>query len=199
MISEPVVGQVDTKNNYSFRIEGNKTLPIHIKSIAVPCRQETLSDFWNRFEQILDTNAWLRQDIRTVRLKPKCRSDRTGELQYLGHTSVSIALRSWLDRATPLWRIHVSSKVMLQNKPYTTSNRLDHTRVPSKAIWVTAPHCETINQQTCLSDSTIELCSGILARKSMGRKPPIFLHWSQHYQIKSSASDLFPNKDFRPS
>lgn len=46
----------------------------------------------------------------------------------------------------------------------------DHARVPNKAIWNIAPHCETTNQQDCLSDSTSELCSGILVVRKMESK-----------------------------
>ena len=73
-----------------------------------------------------------------------------------------------------------------------TKRSPDHTRVPNKAIWNIAPHCETTNQQACLSEKHIELCSGIHAGRKMGRK-------TSHIPslITALPNQVFNNQPFR--
>jgi hypothetical protein len=98
----------------------------------------------------------------TVKVGPTW-SDQTRKLHYLGHTPISIMPGSWSDQQRYRKDCMYNGTVMPHAQPYKRLR--DHTREPNKALWIIAPHCETTNQQACLSESTSELRSGSRAGK----------------------------------
>ena len=96
------------------------------------------------------------------------------------HTSTCVMAQRWLAITLDVEQSHTTTHTKL----YSCKQSINRTRAPNKAIWNTVPHCETTNQQACLSEAHQVCARTFLQGENM---------WKETFHI-SSLITAHPNK-----
>ena len=160
-----------------------------------PRHKETIDAFWDRFEQILDTDARLRQRIHTVKISPIwVRSDW---IRALSGSHIRFD-RAWIMARSTNATAKITC-ITARNIHATCRTLQTIARSYQSAKQSDLKYCSAWRNYKSTSlfvGNAHQSCAPASLQREMGKRLPTFLHWSQHRPIKFSTFNLFVGRNW---